>query len=204
MQKIIPHDYTAFQGQQRIASGDLLTVARSAKAVIDRVEHASILIFENATSRQIEINFRGTPDDVLNRLAAKQQDETAKHSETVEEPKAGRPKLGVVAREVTLLPRHWEWLASQPASASVTLRKLVEEARQSSVEKDKARLAQEAANRFMMIMAGNLPGFEEASRALYRKDKEKFEQSIADWPVDIRDHVQALANGAGWEQEGTH
>jgi hypothetical protein len=188
--------YSAFHGERCIASGDLAPVVRSAKEVLDQVEHASILIFENATCRQIEIDFRGTPDEVLQRLPPEGPDAESVEAEA---PKAGRPKLGVVAREVTLLPRHWEWLAAQPGGASVTLRKLVEEARRSSAAKDKARLAQEAANRFMMIMAGNLPGFEEASRALYRKDQVKFEQSIAGWPADIRDHVRRLAESAGWE-----
>ncbi|BCM94380.1 hypothetical protein IAD21_06287 [Abditibacteriota bacterium] len=198
MQKISLQGYTAFHGQQRIASGELANVAQSAKEVIDRVEHASILIFDNATSRQVEIDFRGTADEVLQRLPPLLTEPVAQSTE-VEEPRVGRPKLGVIAREVTLLPRHWEWLATQPASASVTLRKLVEDARRNSVAHDRERLAQEATNRFMMIMAGNFPGFEEASRALYRKDKAKFEQSIADWPVDIRDHVNQLAADAGWE-----
>jgi uncharacterized protein len=193
-------EYTAFHGQRRIASGDLRTVARSAKAVIDRIDHASILIFDHASSRQIELNFRGTVDEVLQRLAPPAS-ENASPAIPVSETKAGRPKLGVVAREVTLLPRHWEWLAAQPGGASVTLRKLVEEARRASAAKDKERLAQEATNRFMMIMAGNLPGFEEASRALYRHDRERFSQIVADWPVDIRDHVQMLAAGAGWDGE---
>ncbi|MFY0534142.1 DUF2239 family protein [Nannocystis pusilla] len=38
-----------------------------------------------------------------------------------EEPPArtgpGRPKLGVVSREVSLLPRHWEWLERQPSGS---------------------------------------------------------------------------------------
>ncbi len=197
MNEIQLQGYSAFHGQQCIASGDLASVVQRAKEVVDRVEHAAILIFDNATSRQVEVDLRGTPAEVLQRLPSPVED--GAESTEGEEPKAGRPKLGVIAREVTLLPRHWEWLATQPASASVTLRKLVEEARRNSVAKDKERLAHEATDRFMMIMAGNLPGFEEASRALYRKHKEKFEQSIADWPVDIRDHVKQLAEGAGWE-----
>lgn len=190
--------YTAFHGQQCIASGELPTVVRSAKEVVDQVEHASILIFDNTSSRQVEIDFRGTVDEVLQRLAPA-PNEDSEQIPVPEEPKAGRPKLGVVAREVTLLPRHWEWLASQPGGASVTLRKLVEEARRNSVDKDRERLAHEATHRFMMIMAGNLPGFEEACRALDRTDKMKFEECIADWPNDIREHVNRLAAGAGWE-----
>jgi len=188
--------YTAFQGYKRIASGELAIVVRASKDVVANVEHASILIFDNATSQQVEINFRGTPDEVLQRLAPEPSEVPAESPQV--EPKAGRPKLGVVAREVTLLPRHWEWLATQPGGASVTLRKLVEEARRNSAAKDQQRLAYEATHRFLMVMAGNLPGFEEASRSLDRKDKVRFEQCIAEWPADLRDHAQQLADGTGW------
>lgn len=196
--------YIAFQGQQRIAIGDLTTVVQSASDVMERMPHASILVFDCATSQQIEINFRGTTAEIVERLAARLNGGATRTEESpdgpaIAPPKAGRPKLGVVAREVTLLPRHWEWLAAQPASASVTLRKLVEEAARNTVVQDRERVAREATHRFMMIIAGNLPGFEEASRALFRQDRAKFDQNIADWPVDIRDHVLRLAANAGWE-----
>ena len=87
----------------------------------------------------------------------------------------GRPKLGVVAREVTLLPRHWDWLNSQSGGASVALRKLVEAARLAGDDKDRTRHAQEAAYRFMTALAGNLPGYEEATRALYAADPARFD-----------------------------
>ena len=105
----------------------------------------------------------------------------------------GRPKLGVVAREVTLLPRHWDWLNGQPGGASVTLRKLVEEARRRSSATDQAREGQEAAYRFMSAIAGDLPGFEEATRALWRRDAARFEHETDAWPKDVRDHARALA-----------
>lgn len=104
----------------------------------------------------------------------------------------GRPKLGVVAREVTLLPRHWEWLAAQPGGASVALRKLVEEARRS--QSGRARQAQERAYHFMNAMAGDLPGFEEATRALFAGDREGFAERIAGWPTDVREHAAWLAS----------
>jgi hypothetical protein len=110
----------------------------------------------------------------------------------------GRPKLGVVAREVTLLPRHWEWLASQPGGASVALRKLVEVARRSSEVKDRVRQAGAVAYRFMSTMAGHEPGFEEASRALFAGDQAGFEALIAAWPVDVQNHLKALATDAFW------
>jgi hypothetical protein len=105
----------------------------------------------------------------------------------------GRPKLGVVAREVTLLPRHWDWLGAQPGGASVALRKLVEDARRANGDRDRQRAARDAAYHFMSTMAGDLPGFEEASRALFADDRRRFAELIADWPVDIRDHIVKLA-----------
>lgn len=108
----------------------------------------------------------------------------------------GRPKLGVVAREVTLLPRHWQWLSSQPEGASVVLRKLVEEARRANAGKDGVRRSQEAANRFMSVMAGDAPGFEEAARALFAGDAERFDQRVEGWPADLRDHAGTLARVA--------
>ncbi|NVL67960.1 DUF2239 family protein, partial [Escherichia coli] len=101
----------------------------------------------------------------------------------------GRPKLGVVSREVSLLPRHWEWLEIQPNGISAALRRLVEEARKRDPEGDRARLAIEAASRFMSAMAGDLPNFEEASRALFAKDDERFVSLIAEWPADVRNHL---------------
>src|SRR5262245_3846770 len=121
------------------------------------------------------------------RLGGSESDDAA----SVRRP--GRPKLGVVAREVTLLPRHWEWLGAQPGGASVALRKLVEEARRANGDADRARAARDAAYRFMSVMAGNLAGFEEASRALFADDRRRFVGLVAGWPDDVRDHVVRLA-----------
>ena len=104
----------------------------------------------------------------------------------------GRPKLGVVAREVTLMPRHWDWLDGQPGGASVALRKLVEAAKRSNQGRDRVRQAQEAVHRFMWAVAGSLPGFEEASRAFYRKEYQRFDEIIASWPPDVREHTRGL------------
>ncbi|HBO77357.1 MAG TPA: DUF2239 domain-containing protein, partial [Cupriavidus sp.] len=106
----------------------------------------------------------------------------------------GRPKLGVVAREVTLLPRHWEWLAGQPGGASVALRKLVEEARRAGSEKDRMRQAHERAYHFMLAIGGDLPGFEEATRALFSNDASRLRELIGGWPADVRDHALHLAD----------
>jgi hypothetical protein len=176
----------AFEGDGRIAEGPLAEVARAAKTVIDRGAQAAVLIFDAVTSERIDIVFQGSLDDVLARLDAVPADVEARRG-------PGRPKLGVVAREVTLLPRHWDWLNDQPGGASVALRKLVEEARRQNADKDRRRHAQEAAYRFMTAMAGDAAGFEEASRALFAADRGRFEERTMSWPPDVRRHLQALA-----------
>ena len=187
---------TAFAGTQRIASGELAQVAVKAKAVWDRDQWAQVLIFDDVTSNLIEVDFRGSPEDVRRRISeaaagAEPCSETATPAGEARRP--GRPRLGVVAREVTLLPRHWEWLAGQPGGASVALRKLVEQARGANRGADRRRRAQEAAYRFLTAMAGNEPGYEEAIRALFAGNRERFDQMAAAWPVDVRDHAMKLA-----------
>lgn len=183
---------TAFDGSRALASGELAEVAGRVKEMIDRGEALSVLIFDDLTSELIEVDFRGTLEEVLHRLerAEALTEEPALHRGP------GRPKLGVVPREVTLLPRHWEWLNSQPGGASVALRKLVEEARRVNSERDLQRFSQTALYRFIFAVAGDLPGFEEASRALFAGEPERFNQHIASWPVDIRTHVQKLSPNA--------
>ena len=188
---------TAFDGPRRIASGDLASVAAKVKRVVDRDERAAVLMFDDATGRVIDIDTRGTVDEVLGRLvpapAGGPQDAVPDQPAAAAPRGPGRPKLGVVAREVTLLPRHWEWLATQPGGASVALRKLVEEARRANADKDRVRRTQEACYRFMSAMAGDRPGFEEAARALFAGNRQAFEERTASWPVDIRDHARKLA-----------
>lgn len=158
---------------------------------MDNPEHGPILVFDAVSSRQIEIDFRGTVQEVLERLGPIQPTDTPSSS-VPERRGPGRPRLGVVGREVTLLPRHWEWLDGQPGGASVAIRKLVEEARRANRGKDRARESQESVYRFMSAMAGDLPGFEEALRAFYRGNKERVDELIRTWPADIRDQVQRL------------
>jgi hypothetical protein len=184
---------TAFQGATRIATGDLTWVALAAKEALENDATASVLIFDDRSSRVIDVDFRGTRDDVLQHVAGRNL--TAEAARNPDDPvrRPGRPRLGVVAREVTLLPRHWDWLNDQPGGASVTLRRLVEEARRASEGKDRLRVAQDAAYRFMSAMAGDRPGFEEATRALFASDLERFQQHTLNWPVDVRDHAYRLA-----------
>lgn len=191
--------YTAFTNDQEITSGDLREVARQTKLAMDRNANAAILIFDNTTSQQVEIDFRGTVKQVLDRIPETQTEKPADPAPATRGP--GRPKLGVVSREVTLLPRHWDWLNTQRGGASVTLRRLVEEAKRASTTTDQTRQALESIDRFMRVMAGNLPGYEEAARWLYRKDRATFEGIIAAWPTDIRKHLQQLADRISWNAE---
>ncbi len=209
---------TAFEGSQCIASGPLRDVAVAAKAAVDRgaslVNPAPVLVFDDATSEVIELDWRGTPEVFAARFEQLVQAKAlAPSSQQSAEPAAGtdnseaatgaprgpgRPKLGVVAREVTLLPRHWEWLASQPGGASVALRKLVEVARRSSEVKDRVRHASAVGYKFMSTMAGHEPNFEEASRALFAGDQAGFEALIAEWPADVQAHLKKILADAFW------
>ena len=136
---------------------------------------SQFLVFDAITSRQVEIDYRGTVSDVLERIARPRRHRT-RPRQLRRRRGPGRPKLGVVGHEVTLLPRHWEWLNGQPGGASVTFRQLVDEARRAYVDKDRVRLAQESAYRFLACMAGDRPGFEEATRALFAGNKIRFEE----------------------------
>lgn len=172
---------TVFDGVRRIASGPLAEVAAAFKRAVER--GGDVFLFDDATGRAFDIDTRGTNEEVVARL---------RHHEEARGP--GRPKLGVVAREVTLMPRHWEWLAAQPGGASVTLRKLVEEARRGRTARTRA--ARDAAYHFMSAMAGDRAGFEEAARALYADDRGRFEALIKPWPKDVREHALRLAFGS--------
>jgi hypothetical protein len=173
--------YTAFDGMTLVASGPLDQVLPAVKSQSGPDQGTPILIFEDQTGRQVDFDLRGTVAEVLARALP-----MPAHAGP------GRPKLGVVAREVSLLPRHWEWLGQQPNGASAALRRLVDQARQHEPGEQRARLAIEAAGRFLSVMAGNLPGYEEATRALYRRDGERFDELIRDWPRDVRLHAQRM------------
>jgi len=170
--------YTAFHGLKKVLSG----APEELVGGLISWPQGEILIFDDSTGTQVDFDLR--PQDI-----AQRQNEPS----PVEPRGPGRPRLGVVAKEVTLLPRHWDWLNLQPGGASVALRKLVEEARRISGDRERVRAAQEAAYRFMSAIAGNLPGFEEATRALFAYDRRSFTHLIAAWPEDVRDYVIRLA-----------
>ena len=171
--------YTAFAGNERLAAGSAADVALAIAALDDQ---NGVLAFDDGTGRQIDFDTRGTETDIRARYT---------DPETETRRTTGRPKLGVVPREVTLLPRHWEWLAAQPGGASVTLRKLVDVAR--AADGAGGKQAQQAADRFMGAMLGNQPGYEDATRALYAGDGRRFAQLSENWPADLRDHARKLA-----------
>jgi len=189
---------TAFAGMRRIAAGPLAEVALAAKQRFESDPTAQVLVFDDVTGEQVDLDFSLSGAELVERHVR----DAATPAPADGEPAGttprgpGRPRLGVVAREVTLLPRHWEWLGSQPGGASVALRKLVEQARKANEGRDRQRRAQDAAYRFMSAMAGNLAGFEEAIRGLFAADRTRFDEMVAPWPADIRDHAGKLAAGA--------
>jgi hypothetical protein len=172
---------TAFIGHRRVAFGPCDEVARTL-ATLD-LSAGGLLVFDDDTGEQRDYPF--APQAAAGPAAP-----------AAASPGVGRPRLGVVAREVTLLPRHWAWLAQQPGGASAALRRLVDEARRSHAERDSRRAATERAYRFMSALAGGLPGFEEAARALFAHDGEAFARRIESWPPDVRAHAAWLARDA--------
>lgn len=189
-----PSTYIAFAGERNAARGSLRDVAKVMKALVEREPDAQVLVFDDASGAQVDLNLHGSIDEVLRRLPKPcVATEKAAVASTPAARGVGRPKLGVVAREVTLLPRHWEWLASQPGGASVALRKLVEHAQRAGKEADQIRLARESSYRFINAMAGDQPGFEEAVRALFAGNAEQFASQIAAWPADIRTQARKMA-----------
>ena len=167
--------YTAFEGIHRVAVGETAELVK----ILKRKKQGEILVFDDSTGAQIDLDLRRKPSQT--------------NASPIEPRGPGRPRLGVIAKEVTLLPRHWDWLNVQPGGASVALRKLVDEARRVSGDRDRIRAAQEAAYRFMSAFAGNLPGFEEATRSLFAYDRRRFTEFVAKWPEDVRDYAVKLA-----------
>lgn len=172
----------AFSGQRLIAEGQPRDVLPAVKAAADAGE--GVLVFDLTTGHPVEFDLRGDLETALARLPV-----------AAPEPRKGpgRPKLGVTAREVTLLPRHWDWLAGQPGGTSSALRKMVEAAMREAEGPDRARRAREAVYRFMTALAGDLPDYEEAVRRLFAGDRTAFEAATVDWPQGVRDTALTIA-----------
>ena len=195
-----PPTFVAFHGTTCLARGDLPEVLARAQAALSDSAHGQVLIFDARSSVQIDFGPRDTPDGLLARLSpvvtATAADGDGEAFAPAKAAGPGRPRLGVVAREVTLLPRHWEWLSRQSGGASVALRKLVDQARRVAEPQDTLRKAQESSYRFMAALAGDLPGYEEATRALFAGRGAEFAQQVAAWPADVRAHALQLAEPA--------
>ena len=202
---------TAFAGQRLLLTGPLAEIALAVRR--SSVVTETVLVFDDATGCIIDLDLRGDDAEILQRLSQPRKinagryrpktdpaSDSAGSEEAQSQKTRGRPKLGVVAREVTLLPRQWEWLTDQPGGASATLRRLVDEARKAASPRQQRRAAQEAAYQFMQAIAGDLPGYEEATRALFADDRSSLENRIAAWPEDIRTYALRLAFGAGDNQ----
>lgn len=185
--------YTAFEGSKLLTRGPLDKVILKTKHRLEKEPEASILIFSDSTGRTIDFNFHGTEVDVLKRLEIYVSGDASGEDSTKLASGPGRPKLGVVSREVSLLPRHWEWLANQTGGASATLRKLIEFEQKKSGGGLTLKQAQERVYKFMSVLAGDLEGYEEALRALYRKDGDSFQTHIKKWPRDVKAHTLTLA-----------
>ncbi|MFG1228924.1 DUF2239 family protein [Xanthobacter wiegelii] len=181
---------TAFAGTRLLRSGPLVEVAMAVKAAMAE-DSAPLLVFDDTTGRVIDLDLRGSDAEVIARLDMPKTPAMAEPSPPAKG--RGRPKLGVVAREVTLLPRHWDWLAAQPSGASATLRRLVDEARRREAPQQQRRTAQSAAYHFMQALAGDFAGYEEATRALFADDRDGLVRTTAGWPADVRAHVLRLA-----------
>jgi hypothetical protein len=176
--------YMVFAGNEALVTGDLRSILLQTKEYLDSGATLPVLIFEEQTGKQVDFSFQGTAEEIIERELP--QKTTG----------PGRPKLGVISREVSLLPRHWDWLEQQPNGISAALRKLVEDAKKRAPGKETGRLLREAAGRFMTALAGNLPNFEEAYRALYNKDQSKLTAMISGWPSDVRSYIERMVNEA--------
>ncbi|TXS92899.1 DUF2239 family protein [Parahaliea maris] len=181
-----PNSCTAFSGERKLASGPARTVARKLKENLTTTEQQSVLVFDDASGRLRDLDLSGELEQVLARLEQPTEDAPRRR---------GRPKLGVVPKEVTLLPRHWDWLNAQPGGASVTLRKLVDNARHGKASNSQ-RQHQESCYRVMHALGGDRPGYEDALRALYADDLAEFRHAIDTWPRDIRNYLGRFADGA--------
>lgn len=193
-----PH-FTALQDSDLLAQGTLRdTVAALIDAHRRTNEHqpTNFWLFDDTRGAALELDFRGTPAEVVARVATQLPAVAAEAAAPAARSGPGRPRLGVIAREVTLLPQHWEWLGQQPGGASVALRKLVHAASKANASQDRARAARDAAHRVMLTLGGSLPGFEEASRALFKGDFAATRHGLQAWPAGLQTYLGGLLDRA--------
>lgn len=161
--------YTAFEDHDVIARGDMAGMIAAQRAAAPR--GVNLLIYDDATGQVRDVDLRDVPP-----------------------PARGRPKLGVKAREVTLLPRHWAWLGDQKGGTSAALRRLVDQAIKNADGARSDAQRQKTAYAFLSSIAGDLPGFEDTTRALFASDWDSFAARMADWPADVRAYALQLAD----------
>lgn len=186
---VVNSSYVFFLGSNRIQRGSLESVVSEAKGAQERGSIERIAIYDEATGKPFDVDFSGSLSQVLERLEARNAWGVAPRRSG-----RGRPKLGVVSKEVSLLPRHWDWLKRQPKSASAVLRSLIDQARRSEDPNSwESRI--EKTYSFCQDLAGDLPGFEEASRKLFAQDRVGFREAISSWPPDIQDQLEFFLGG---------
>lgn len=180
----------AFAGHELVGRGSLAEVAARCKARLDTGEQQRIALYDDDSGKVVDVDFSGSEADVVARLSPSASPGAITESSNRRARRGpGRPRLGVVSREISLLPRHWQWLAEQRGTASATLRRLVDAARNSESGEAVARRAVDAAHRFLWDIAGDQPGFEEATRALFRRDFDRVEELTSRWPAGLRQQV---------------
>jgi hypothetical protein len=176
--------YVAFQGNHRLGLGTLGEVATLCFESKWEDQRSRISVFEDESGRVVDVDLSGTEAEVQARIAGPKTGETPPNRPVQRKP--GRPKLGVVSREVSLLPRHWAWLSEQRGGASATLRRLVELAKKNESPESIQRRVVDSAHRFLWDIAGDQPHFEEVSRALYAAKLDEVTALSAGWPEGIR------------------
>lgn len=194
MNTSITQQASAFIGTKILKTGPLIEVVLAMKEEVAKDKFAHILCFLDETGAMVDFDLSGTNEQVIAKLLANNTQETKEEqkAETTNAPKSGRPKLGVTAKEVTLLPRHWEWLAAQRGGASATLRRLVELAAKDSISIETRKSAQNATYRFLQNIAGDFENYEEVLRAIFADDFEKMRKLMQNWPQDIQNYAQKL------------
>lgn len=195
MNEQLTRPVTTFEGCEQRLNGPYIEVALAVRTFLEETPPRQLLTFDDVTGQVVDFDLRGSKKEMLDRILVQPAPEPTDAEDAPQTPRGrGRPKLGVVAREVTLLPRHWQWLKAQSGGASAALRRLVDAARQEGKSDEHALACRDAAYNFMSALGGNLPGFEEASRAHFAGDRAKFEAEIAEWPVAVQAYILKLAD----------
>jgi hypothetical protein len=187
-----PPSHVAFAGDSLLVHGSLPDIAVAVRHALDGGETRPVVVMDARTAQVVDLDLRGTDAEIVARLASTQDAPDHGVADALRTSGPGRPRLGVVSREVSLLPRHWDWLKTQRGGASATLRRLVDEARRRSGDSDRVVAAQEAVDRYLRVMAGDRPHYEDALRAFYAQRDADLERHTAEWPVDLRTHLKTL------------